>query len=210
MARRIRKGGAVRSIALVGMCAAVIECAKLSLAALPNVEVVTLLCALFGYTFGPLGMLSVYVFVSIEPLIWGVNTWVISYYIHWPLIALVFWLLARVGVRNRWVLTGVAVGLTFGFGVLTSLVDVGLFTGFYDRFFYRFWIYYCRGTVFYIVQIVCNAAVFPLLFPPMSRLLAGVGRRFGTTRWVTGTGRRRRRAGTEETISVPPEGTEQP
>ena len=43
-------------IALVGIMAATLECAKLALASLPNIEAVTLLSAVYGYVFGPLGI----------------------------------------------------------------------------------------------------------------------------------------------------------
>ncbi len=149
--------------------AATLECGKLALAFLPNIEVVTLLCAVYGYVFGCSGVLAAFVFVSIEPLIYGFGTWVVSYYIHWPLVALTFMLLKRLGVKNRWLLTAVGVVLTAGFGVLTSLIDLGILSGFFDDFWERFAIYYARGVVFYIAQAVCNAVLFPLLF----KLLAG-------------------------------------
>ena len=153
-----------RALALVGISAATVECAKLVLASLPNVEVVTLLLALYGYCFGALGVMAAVVFVCIEPIVWGVGPWFVTYLIYWPLVALVFWLLRAVRVKNRWIITGVAVILTVFFGVFSSLVDVGLFTGFYENFFERFAIYYVRGIVFYAVQIGCNAVLFPLLF----------------------------------------------
>ena len=68
-----------KGIALVGIMAATLECAKLVLSFLPNIEVVTLLCALYGYVFGIYGVIAVAVFVCIEPLIWGVGSWIISY-----------------------------------------------------------------------------------------------------------------------------------
>ena len=150
--------------ALVGICAATLECGKLVLAVIPNFEVVTLLTALYSYVFGWIGVLSAVVFVCIEPLIYGINTWIISYFIYWPLVAVVFMLLRRAKIKNRWILTAAAVGLTVFFGVLTSLIEVGLFSGGFDNFLYRFAIYYARGIVFYAVQIGCNALLFPLLF----------------------------------------------
>ena len=152
--------------------AATVECAKLALAAIPNVELVTLLLALYGYIFGWLGVLASLVFVIIEPLVWGVGTWIISYALYWPLVALVFMLLSKRGVKNRFVLAGIAVLLTVWFGVLTSLVDVGLFSGYFDNFFYRFGIYYLRGVVFYLLQIVSNAALFAFAFPYLSKKLS--------------------------------------
>ena len=132
----------IRYIALVGVLAATLECAKLALSFLPNIEAVTLLTALFGYVFGIWGIAAAFVFVTIEPIIYGFGPWVISYYIYWPLVALIFMLLGRVKLRNRVIVTAVAVLLTVFFGVLTSLVDVGLFSANFDGFFYRFSILY--------------------------------------------------------------------
>jgi hypothetical protein len=73
-------------------------------------------------------------------------------------------LLSRLKVKNRWIITAVAVILTVWFGVLTSLVEIGLFSGFFDDFFARFSIYYLRGIPFYAAQIATNAVMFPLLF----------------------------------------------
>lgn len=151
--------------------AATVECGKLAMSALPNIEVVTLLLALYGYVFGWLGVAAAFVFVCIEPLIYGVNTWVISYFLYWPLVAGVFMLLGRARIKNRFVLTLAAVLLTVYFGVLTSFVDVAIFSGYFDNLLARFSAYYLRGVVFYIIQIVCNLVLFLLLFRPLEGLL---------------------------------------
>lgn len=173
---------AARRIALVGIMAATVECGKLALASLPNIEVVTLLLALYGYVFGWLGVLSAVVFVCIEPVIWGFGSWMISYFIYWPLVAFVFMLLRRTRVKNRFIHSGIAVVMTVFFGVLTSLVDVGLFSGSFDRFFIRFSIYYMRGIPFYVTQIICNAILFVTVFPFLSVKLARSFKTFGKPR----------------------------
>ena len=71
-----------KSLALVGIMAATVECGKLALSFLPNVEVVTILLALYGYVFGWYGVIAAGVFVCIEPLIWGMGRWVITYIIY--------------------------------------------------------------------------------------------------------------------------------
>ena len=162
---------AVRYTALVGMMAATVECGKLALAALPNIEVVSLFIALFSYAFGWAGVLAAFVFVCIEPMIWGFGTWFLSYLIYWPLLAIVFLFLGRRNVKSRLVTTSVIVISTFLFGILTSLVDVGLFSGSFDRFFYRFGVYYARGVVFYAVHLVSNLVLFLFAFPPLCALL---------------------------------------
>ena len=165
---------AVRYTALVGMMAASIECTKLLLAAVPNVEGVSLLIALYSYVFGWAGVLSAFVFVCIEPLVWGMGTWFISYLIYWPLLALVFLFLGRVRVSNRFAVTGIVVLMTFLFGILTSLVDIGLFSGSFDNFFYRFGIYYARGIVFYALHIGSNLVIFLFVFSSLRRFLTKI------------------------------------
>lgn len=166
--------GIARRVALVGIMAASIECGKLVLAFLPNVEVVTLLIAVFGYTFGALGVLATLVFVCIEPLIWGFGTWIITYLIYWPTVAIVFALFARLKIRRIIPITISALVLTLFFGVLSSFVDVGLFTGYHDNLLDRFIIYYLRGTAFYAVQLASNAVIFPLLFSSLTKSLARI------------------------------------
>lgn len=172
MKKRSAKFSAAWQVALVGIMAATVECGKLVLASIPNVEVVTLLLGLYGYVFGWLGALAAVVFVCIEPVVWGFGSWMISYFIYWPLVAIVFMLLGRIRLKNRFALAGIAVGMTVFFGVLTSLVDVGLFTGSFDRFFFRFGIYYMRGVPFYVTQATCNAVLFAAVFPFLAKRLS--------------------------------------
>lgn len=153
-----------KAVALVGIMAATIECGKLALSFLPNVEVVTLLTAIFGYVFGWLGVAAALVFVCIEPLIYGFGSWVITYFIYWPLVAIIFMLLGRRGVKNRWLLTAVALGLTLFFGLLSSVIDSAFYLGINRHYFTNLCLYYLRGVVFYLVQLACNAALFPTLF----------------------------------------------
>lgn len=160
-----------KAVALVGIMAATLECGKLVLSALPNIEIVTILLALYGYVFGWYGVIAAAVFVCIEPLIWGFGSWVITYVIYWPLVALAFMLLRKKGVKNRWLLTAVAVGMTVFFGILSSVVDSAFYFGINENYFANLGIYYLRGVVFYAVQIACNAALFPTLFLFLSKKL---------------------------------------
>ena len=161
-----------KAVALVGIMAATIECGKLALSFLPNVEVVTLLCALYGYAFGWLGVVATFVFVCIEPLIYGFGSWVITYFIYWPIVAFVFMLFRKNKLNNRWIFTVVAVGMTVLFGLLSSLIDTVIYLGVNEYFFSNFGLYYLRGVVFCAIQIACNAALFPTAFVYLSgRLL---------------------------------------
>lgn len=165
------------SIALIAIMAATIECGKVALSFLPNIEVVTLLCALYGYVFGWYGVVASVLFVCIEPLVWGVGSWVLTYFLYWPLVAIAFMILASAGLKNRWLITVIAVGLTLFFGVLSSLVDCAIMLGINEYYFLNFAVYYARGGVFYALQIVCNAVIFSTLFPYLSEKLGKIKRK---------------------------------
>ena len=100
---------------------------------------------------------------------------VLSNYIY---SAVIFCVFGKMGLKSRWLLTSAAVLLTAFFGLLSALIDVGLFSGYFDNFLYRFSIYYLRGIPFYIAQIVTNAFLFPLLFEPLAEKLGIIKRRF--------------------------------
>lgn len=153
-----------RAVALVGIMAATLECGKLALSFLPNIEVVTLLCALYGYVFGVYGVIAAAVFVCIEPLIYGIGSWILTYILYWPLVAFVFMLLRKRGVKNRLWLTLTALGLTVFFGALSSVIDTAFYLGINENYFANLCLYYVRGIVFYFVQLACNGALFPTLF----------------------------------------------
>lgn len=168
-------------IAVSAMYAALIVGGKQALAVLPNIEVVTLLIALCAYVWGPVVVFpAVNVFILVDMAIWGINTWIISYLIHWNTVALAFWLLSKVSFKRKaveiTVATLIAALLTTMFGVVTSAVDTligytgkGFFVDF-DDFFQRFAVMYVAGGSFYITQIVCNIALFATTFLPLVAL----------------------------------------
>ena len=172
-----KKYSLTKQIALVGIAAATVECGKLALAFLPNIEVVSILLAVFGYVFGYSGVLAAAVFVCIEPLIWGFGSWVVTYFIYWPALALVFCLLGKSKLGSRWISTGVAVAMTLFFGILSSVIDVLLLMGVTPHFFSNLLLYYARGIVFYAVQITCNTVLFFTLFEFLTKKLGIIKRR---------------------------------
>ena len=168
-------------IAVSAMYAALLVGGKEALAALPNIEVVTLFTAICAYCWGLAVVLpAVNVFIAVDMAIWGVNTWIISYFIHWNTVALCFWALGKVKIRHNWqkvvFATAFAAVLTALFGVLTTAVDTvvgytgkGFFVDF-DNVLQRFAALYATGVPFFITHIVCNLALFATAFLPLERL----------------------------------------
>lgn len=168
-------------LCITAMFSAMIVGGKQALAAIPNVEIVTLLIALCGYVWGlSVAIPAVLVFIAVDTAIWGVNTWVISYLIHWNVVAIAFWLLSKVKTKNNRLVTilatVLAVALTLCFGVLTSAVDTligftgkGFFVDF-SQFFKRFGTMYLAGISFFVTHIVSNALLFAVSFVPLTKL----------------------------------------
>ena len=168
-------------IAISALYAALLVGGKEALAALPNIEVVTLLTATCAYVWGPIVVFpAVNVFIAVDMAIWGVNTWIISYLIHWNVVAVCFWLLGKIKFKHKTVevtvVTTLAVVVTALFGVVTSAVDTlvgftgkGFFVDF-DNALHRFGVMYTAGISFYVTQIVCNLVLFATAFVPLVRL----------------------------------------
>lgn len=161
------KKSPAKTIALLGVMTALLETVKWALSALANVELVSLFCGLFGFVFGPISVVSVVMFVFIEAFLWGFQTWVIAYLVHFPLILLTFALLKRLEVSSVSVYVLIAVLYTFLFGVFTSFLDAFVGLGF-EGLVARFLIIYARGIAFFVVHVVCNALTFSFLFKPLA------------------------------------------
>ncbi len=178
--QNIARNPALR-IAVTAMFAALLSGGKLALAAVPNVEIVTITIAVCAFVWGlSYALPATLVFVTCDIFIWGFNTWVISYYVYWPLVAVTFWLLGKARFKHAALkvvcVTAAAVVLTALFGVITSAVDTligyggGEFWIVPENFFYRFSVMYVRGVVYFLLQIVCNLVLFAVAFLPLEKL----------------------------------------
>lgn len=168
-------------VAVSAMYAALLVGGKEALAALPNVEVVTIFTAVCAYCWGLAVVLpAVNVFIAVDIAIWGVNTWIISYLIYWNVVAVCFWALSKAHFKKKGIevvcATALAVVLTTFFGVLTTAVDT--LVGFTGRGFFfdfenvlkRFAALYVTGVPFFVTHIVCNFVLMVAAFLPLARL----------------------------------------
>lgn len=173
--------GVIFRVALVGICAAMLEAVKVVFEMIPNVEGISLFTALFGYSFGSVGIYSSIVFCFIEVLRHGAGypAWIILYFTYWPFLAAAFMLLRKIKVKSRIMITGIAVLMTLWFSFYSVLLDAGyLYMGSDYPFWMIFGERFLSGTWWFVIQTVCNAVLFPLLFLPLSNLLLGIERQF--------------------------------
>ena len=170
-------------VAITALFAALLTGGKMALAAFPNVEVVTILIAVFAYVWGAKYSLpAVVAFIVLQILFYGFNIWVIQYFLHWPAVALVYCLMGKVNWKRKWVVvalsTTIAVVITVLFGVMTSATDTFVsytsqagFKFVLDDYWARFGLTYIRGISFYVTQVICNAVLFVSTFLPLVNAL---------------------------------------
>jgi len=161
-----------RDIALIALLSASITAGKFVLSFVPNVEIVTLLFIVYTVSFGlKRSLLVSVVFATTEILIYGFSTWVIGYYIVWPVLIIVTWLM-----RNRF-------KSEFGYAAIAGIhgFAFGAFFAVFESFFYGWaygFAYWLRGILFDVVHGVSNYIIVLLLFKPLGRIVKIQAERF--------------------------------
>lgn len=101
-------------IVLLGLFGALMMGVQAALAALPNIELVSLLVILLTLTFGRKVLYPIYIFVFLEGLIYGFSIWWTTYLYVWTVLAGVTWLFRRVDSALGWAIISGTYGLLFG------------------------------------------------------------------------------------------------
>lgn len=161
--RKISLKLTIKEIVLIGLMVATLEAGKIALSFLPNIEIVSLLIALYTIIFGRKILYAVFVFVVIECLVWGFGLWSIMYFYIWPLLALISYLFRNQKSVWFWSILLAIYGLIFG--ALCSIVY--LFAGGFSGAI-SWWI---AGIPYDIIHCVGNFAVTLVLYKPLSKVL---------------------------------------
>ncbi len=155
-----------RELVLLGLFSAALTAGKLALSLIPNVEIVTLLFILFTVTLGVKKTLLIsFVFVTTEILIYGFSTWVLIYYLVWPLL---IFLTAGPGrlVKSE-----------YGYAIIAGLfgLSFGLFFALGESLFYGVaygFTYWLRGLPLDLLHGVSNFILTLVLWKPLKKFLA--------------------------------------
>lgn len=164
-----------RYVTTVAVMAGLLVALKFALSFLPNVEVVTLLIAVFSLVWGVRYSLpATVVFCLVEMAIYGIAGWVLLYFIYWPTLALVFHFALRRKSRVVSLVLSVAIGVVFtvAFGVLSASVETLLVVGNVakERLATFFVSYYIKGLWFDLVHVVSVVASILALFLPLVKI----------------------------------------
>lgn len=109
----------VRQLTLFAILGAVMFAGKMTMAALPNIEPVSLIVMLLAVCFGWEGLYAVAVYVLLEILVWGFDLWSVSYLYVWPLLFAAARFLRNMKTPLEWAMLSGFFGI--GFGALCAI-----------------------------------------------------------------------------------------
>lgn len=161
-----------RRLALLGILTAVLLGGQVALAALPNVEIVSLLVILYSLLLGRQVFLIIYAFALLEGCLYGFGLWWVSYLYVWTLLAIIALALRQAeALALFWAILSGFFGLAFGaLCALPYLVTGGIAAAIS---------YWLAGLGFDLIHCAGNFLVCLLLFRPLYRLLSRLLRWYG-------------------------------
>lgn len=162
-----------RELVLLALLTTLLLALQVALSAIPNVEMVTLLIALYTLHYRQKALMIIYVFVLCEGLVYGFGLWYINYQYVWAVLWGVVMLCRRMKSSLAWGLVLAIYGLCFGFLCAIPYVFIGGFG--------MAWAYFLSGIPFDLVHGVSNLVVTLLLFTPLNRLFSLANRKMGLT-----------------------------
>ena len=159
----------------VAVMAGLITALKFALSFLPNVEVITLLIAVFSTVWGlKYSLPATIVFCLVEMALYGVGSWLLLYIIYWPILAVIFYYALR--NKKTPVAMGISVGIglvmTVAFGVLSACTDTLFVVGAVskDMLGTYFVSYYLKGLWFDLIHVISVVISLLVLYIPLVKV----------------------------------------
>lgn len=155
-----------KHIVQIGLLAAIMLIAQVALAALPNIELVSLLVILYTLHFKRKALYIIYIFVLAEGILYGFGMWWMAYLYIWTVLYWITRLLRHVEQPAWW--AGIAGLFGLSFGALSSLpylITAGPAGAV---------AYFIAGIPFDITHCIGNVLTALLLFRPLNRLLSKI------------------------------------
>lgn len=153
----------IKDIVIIALMSSILFAVQVIFAALPNIELVSLLVIVYTLVFGWRTIGIIYVFAVLEGLLYGFGPWWVMYLYIWTILYFIVTLLRK----NTSVIIWAAVSGIYGlmFGALGAVVYI--FIGGIGMAM-AYWI---AGLMFDIVHGVSNFFVCIILFKPIYTVL---------------------------------------
>lgn len=172
--KKSRPGLLVQDITMIGVMVAVIEVCKVTMAALPNIELTSFWIIMFTIFFGKKSALTVPVFILIEGTIWGFGLWWIMYLYIWPLLALITWIFRKTDNVWFWCIISSVFGLMFGLMSAIPYFFIGLADGGIRGGIHGAFSYWIAGIPFDITHGISNFVLMLVLYKPVRYVMKKV------------------------------------
>ncbi len=153
----------IRELILFGILGSLTFAMKLVMAALPNIEPVTLCLLVYGAVFGYKALYPAYVYVILEILYFGLGTWNFCYLYIWAIPVVAGFTLRTMRRSLGWALVSGVFGLLFG--ALCGIVDAFIGGAAYAV------AKWASGIPFDIAHCLGNFGIALVLFKPLRELL---------------------------------------
>ncbi len=153
----------IRELILFGILGALTFAMKLVMAALPNIEPVSLCVMVYAVVFGYKALYPIYVYVAMEILCFGLGIWNMYYLYIWAILAVTAFFLRDMQQPLGWALVSGVFGLLFG--ALCGIADA--FIGGIP-FAVAKW---ASGIPFDITHCLGNFFIALVMFKPLRELL---------------------------------------
>lgn len=148
----------IARITRVAIFGAILYVAQVSLAFIPNVEIVTLLIVIFTKNFGKEGIFACFIYVCLNAFFAGFGLWWATYLVVWPLFALLAYKIRNIDSWFMWAIINGGFGLCFGALFAIPYICVSL------TYALNYWI---GGIIFDIIHCVGNFTVALFLGKPV-------------------------------------------
>ena len=161
----------VRDITTIGIMVAVIEVCKVTMAALPNIELTTFWIILFTLFLGRKSIFAIPVFILIEGTMWGFGLWWIMYLYIWPLLAFITWTFRKQDQVWFWSTLSAVFGLSFGALSAIPYFFIGFTSGGMRGGLSGLFSYWIAGIPFDIIHCVANFVLMLVLYKPVKNIM---------------------------------------
>lgn len=156
----------VHDLVLIPLLSASLTAGKMALSFIPNVEIVTLLFMVYASVFGfrKTFLVSI-IFSTTEIFLYGIQTWLIGYYLLWPLLIFISSRLYR-KTQSEWPFAFLALVFGLSFGLFFAIIESVFYGVSYGI------VYWLRGIPFDVVHGASNFIVGIFLYRPLEALLS--------------------------------------
>lgn len=148
-----------QDVVLLGLMAAMLLVVQVTMAFLPNIELVSLLIIVYTLVFGKKTLYIIYTFALLEGVIYGFGVWWVMYLYIWTILFLITLFFKKNTSVLVWSMIAAFFGLAFGaLGAIPYAVAGGIGAGI---------AWWGAGLLFDVVHGVSNFILVFLLFKPI-------------------------------------------